>query len=102
MIKSLFEIGPVFTGKKPGDQVTVVCGIKKQLNNEEGFKRINQLDVFEIKKDLMQTLIELGIDKDEIVVDDKTPSFITLVFQVQFRLKMVNIYLHILVRSIQE
>ena len=73
--QALFEIGPVFTGKKPGDQVTVVCGIKKQLNNEEGFKRINQLDVFEIKKDLMQTLIELGIDKDEIVVDDKTPSF---------------------------
>ena len=27
--QSLFEIGPVFTGKNPGDQITVVCGIKK-------------------------------------------------------------------------
>ena len=30
--QSLFEIGPVFTSKKPGDQITVVCGIKKQLS----------------------------------------------------------------------
>ena len=28
--QSLFEIGPVFKSNKPGDQITVVCGIKKQ------------------------------------------------------------------------
>ena len=28
--QSLFEIGPVFTGKKPGDQITVICGVKKK------------------------------------------------------------------------
>ena len=27
--QSLFEIGPVFTSKKPGDQITVICGVKK-------------------------------------------------------------------------
>ena len=69
--QSLFEIGPIFTGKKPGDQITVVCGIKKQLSNEESDKRINSLDVFEIKKDLIQTLVELGINKNEILIDDK-------------------------------
>ena len=73
--QSLFEIGPVFTGNKPGDQITVVCGIKKKLYDEEDNKRDNHLDVFEIKKDLMQTLVELGIDKDEILLDDKTPSY---------------------------
>tara|TARA_Y100000590_G_scaffold95420_1_gene108284 strand:- start:371 stop:2752 length:2382 start_codon:yes stop_codon:yes gene_type:complete len=73
--QSLFEIGPVFTGNKPGDQITVVCGIKKKLNDEEDFKRDDNLDVFEIKKDLIQTLVELGIDKNEIVVEDKSPSF---------------------------
>ena len=73
--QSLFEIGPVFTGKNPGDQITVVCGIKKQLSNEESHKRINNLDVFEIKKDLIQTLVELGINKNEILIDDKTPSY---------------------------
>ncbi len=37
--QSLFEIGPVFTGNKPGDQITVVCGIKKQLHNEDDYKK---------------------------------------------------------------
>ena len=35
----------------------------------------NNLDVFDIKKDLVQTLVELGLDKDEILIDDKTPSY---------------------------
>ena len=73
--QSLFEIGPVFTGNKPGDQITVVCGIKKQFNNNEDVKKDNHLDVFEIKKDIIQTLFELGINKDEILVEDKSPSF---------------------------
>ena len=73
--QSLFEIGPVFTGSNPGDQITVVCGIKKELRDEGNNKRINHLDVFEIKKDLIQTLVELGIDKDEIFVDDKSTSY---------------------------
>ncbi len=72
--QALFEIGPIFTGNKPGDQITVVCGIKKHLY-DENYKRINNLDVFEIKKDLIQTLNELGIDKDEILVDDTSPSY---------------------------
>ncbi len=72
--QALFEIGPIFTGNKPGDQITVVCGIKKHLY-DENYKRINNLDVFEIKKDLIQTLNELGIDKDEILVDDISPSY---------------------------
>jgi len=33
--QALFEIGPTFTGKKPGQQITVVCGIKKQSIDED-------------------------------------------------------------------
>ena len=69
---SLFEIGPVFTGKKPGEQITVVCGLKTQINSDG---KLEQLDVFEIKKDLIQTLTELGIDKNEYKIQDKTPSY---------------------------
>ena len=65
-------------------------------------KKTNQLDVFEIKKDLVQTLVELGIDKNEILVEINRQIIIILVFQVQFHLKMVNIYLLILVRFIQK
>ena len=62
---SLFEIGPSFFGKKPGDQITVVCGVRKE----------NQLNIYDIKKDLVQTLVELGIDKNETTIDIKTPSY---------------------------
>ena len=73
--QSLFEIGPVFTGKKPGDQKTVVCGIKKQHFDEENYGGEDHLDVFDIKRDLIQTLVELGIDKEEILVHDKSPTY---------------------------
>ena len=79
-----------------------MCGIKKQLYDEENYKRINNLDVFEIKKDLIQTLVELGIDKDEILVDDKSPSYYHPGISGSILSKDGNIYLLILVRSIQK
>ncbi len=63
--QSLFEIGPSFTGKKPGQQITIICGIRK-----EGF-----LDIYGIKKDVVKTLVELGVDKHETRIDTKTPSY---------------------------
>ncbi len=63
--QSLFEIGPAFTGKKPGQQITIICGIRKE----------NELNVYEIKKDVVQTLIEMGIDKNDTRIDANTPSY---------------------------
>ena len=63
--QSLFEIGPSFFGKKPGQQITVICGIRKE----------HLLDVYGIKKDVVQTLVELGIVKNETIIDIKTPSY---------------------------
>ena len=63
--QSLFEIGPSFTGKKPGQQITIVCGIRKD----------HIVDIYDIKKDVVQTLVELGIDKNETSIDISTPSY---------------------------
>ena len=63
--QSLFEIGPSFIGKKPGEQITIVCGLKKE----------DHINVFDIKKDVVQTLVELGINKDETTIDVKTPGY---------------------------
>ena len=41
----------------------------------ESDSRDYNLDVFEIKKDLIQTLVELGVDKNEMLVEDKSPSY---------------------------
>tara|TARA_Y100001970_G_scaffold67532_1_gene86107 strand:- start:943 stop:3291 length:2349 start_codon:yes stop_codon:yes gene_type:complete len=63
--QSLFEIGPLFVGDKPGQQITVICGIKKE----------NLLDVYGVKKDVVQTLVELGIDKNVTKIDTKSPNY---------------------------
>ena len=63
--QSLFEIGPSFTGNKPGQQKTVICAIKKE----------ELLDIFDIKKDVVQTLVEMGVDKNETSIDTNTPSY---------------------------
>ncbi len=63
--QSLFEIGPSFTGRKSGQQITIICGIRKE----------DLIDVFAIKTDLIQTLFELGINKNETFVDTNTPGY---------------------------
>ena len=63
--QSLFEIGPSFVGKKPGQQITIICGIRKE----------NQLNIYDIKKDVVQTLVELGINKNETRISTQTPSY---------------------------
>ena len=73
--QSLFEIGPVFFGKKPGDQKTVVCGIKKKQHEEQDYSGEKVINVFDIKRDLIQALVELGVDKDEMLIEDISPSY---------------------------
>ena len=63
--QSLFEIGPLFVGKKPGEQITIICGVRRE----------HQLNIYDIKKDLVQTLVELGIEKNETRISTKTPSY---------------------------
>ena len=77
--QSLFEIGPCFTGKKPGQQITVICGVRKQgvdlENLQKMYERETDFDVYSIKKDIVQTLVELGVEKNETTVNVETPSY---------------------------
>tara|TARA_Y100000590_G_scaffold273338_1_gene306899 strand:- start:9773 stop:12178 length:2406 start_codon:yes stop_codon:yes gene_type:complete len=73
---ALFEIGPSFKGKEPGQQTTVICGIKTGNISEKNWNEENRsFDFFDIKKDVMQTLVELGLDRNEISINDKTPQY---------------------------
>ena len=73
---SIFEIGPIFTGPNPGEQNTVVCGLsagkKSRLSwiDEE-----RNIDVFDVKRDVVQTLIEAGYSPDKFFIDDKTTNY---------------------------
>ena len=73
---SLFEIGPTFHGKNPGQQKTVICGIKIGNVSEKNWNEEDRVfDIFDIKKDTIQTLVELGLDRENVSIYVKTPQY---------------------------
>ena len=73
---SIFEIGPVFTGSNPGEQSTVVCGLSAGKKSRLSWiDKERNVDVFDVKKDVVQTLIEAGYNSKEFFIDNKTPNY---------------------------
>ena len=72
---SLFEIGPVFFGKKPGEQQTMIGAVKSgQINKKSWSEKTRNVDIFDMKTDVIKTLIEMGINEDHLIVSDKSKS----------------------------
>ena len=70
---SLFEIGPTFFGKNPGEQQIVVGGLKSgKINRKSWLDKEREVDVFDIKGDTIKTLVELGIEEKNLFVSDNT------------------------------
>ena len=70
---SLFEIGPTFFGKNPGEQQIVVGGLKSgKINRKSWLDKERDVDVFDIKGDTIKTLFELGIEEKNLFVSDNT------------------------------
>ncbi len=73
---SIYEIGPIFTGSKPGEQSTVVCGLSSGKKSRLSWiEKERNVDVFDVKKDVVQTLIEAGYKSEEFFIDNKTPNY---------------------------
>jgi len=73
---SLFEIGPIFHGSNPGDQETIIGGLRSgKVSRLSWAEKDRNVDVFDIKKDVIQTLVEAGYSKLKIFVDDQTPNY---------------------------
>ena len=70
---SLFEIGPIFFGKNPGEQQTVVGALKSgKIGRKSWIEKEREVDVFDIKSDVLKTLIELGLPEQKLFVSDNT------------------------------
>ncbi len=70
---SLFEVGPTFFGKNPGEQQIVVGGLKSgKMNRKSWLDKERNVDVFDIKSDAIKTLVELGIEEKNLFVSDNT------------------------------
>ena len=73
---SLFEIGPIFEGNQPGEQLTIIGAIKSGKFSRLNWNEKDRIvDVFDAKKDVIQTLIEAGYDKASYFIRDKSPSY---------------------------
>ncbi len=73
---SLFEIGPIFKDRKPGQQLTVIGALKSGKISRLNWKEKERLvDVFDMKKDVIQTIVEAGYNKQSFFIRDKSPSY---------------------------
>ena len=73
---SLFEIGPIFNGNKPGQQKTVLAGLRSgKVSRHNWIENERLVDVFDAKRDVIQSLVEAGFNQNKLYVDDKAPSY---------------------------
>ena len=73
---SLFEIGPIFKGSQPGQQLTVIGAMKSGKISRLSWNEKDRLvDVFDAKRDVIQTLNEAGYEKNDFFIRDKSPSY---------------------------
>jgi phenylalanyl-tRNA synthetase beta chain len=73
---SLFEIGPIFLGSQPGQQETVVCGLRAgKISRLNWLEKDRLVDVFDVKQDVVRSLVEAGFNQNKLYIDDKAPSY---------------------------
>ena len=73
---SIFEIGPAFLGSEPGEQQTVVSGLRTgKVSRQSWIEQERLVDIFDVKRDVVQSLVEAGYNKDKLYIDDETPSY---------------------------
>ena len=73
---SLFEIGPIFNGNKPGQQKTVLAGLRSgKVSRHNWIENERLVDIFDAKRDVIQSLVETGFDQNKLYIDDKAPNY---------------------------
>src|SRR5210317_405339 len=69
----LFEVGPVFSGINPGDQSVVAGALRLGHKIEKSWIEKNALsNVYDFKSDAISVLLDLGIEKDKLVIENKS------------------------------
>ena len=72
---ALFEVGPIFYGKKPGEQQVVIGAVKSgQLNKKSWSEKTRNVDIFDVKTDVIKTLNEMGIKEENLFISDNSKS----------------------------
>ena len=73
---AIFEIGPIFTGSNPGEQHLIACGLLSGKKSRLSWiEKERTVDVFDVKRDVVQTLVEAGYNSDKFFTDKETPNY---------------------------
>ncbi len=73
---SIFEIGPIFTGSNPGEQKTIVCGLSAGKKSRQSWiDKERNVDIFDVKREVVQTLVEAGYNSEKFFIDNETPNY---------------------------
>ena len=73
---SIFEIGPTFFGKKPGEQKTVLGGLRSGMFDRKNWNKTGKnFDVFDVKTDTIKTLLELGLKDDDLIITSESRNY---------------------------
>ena len=72
---SFFEVGPIFFGKNPGEQQIIVGGLRSgAVNRKSWLEKSRNVDVFDIKRDVIRTLVDLGLEESDLLVSNNTKN----------------------------
>ena len=72
----LFEIGPVFKGSKPGEQLAMIGAIKTGKQSRKNWiEKERNFDVYDIKNDALRVLNDVGVNSENIIVSNKTKKW---------------------------
>ena len=70
---SIFEIGPTFYGKNPGEQEIVIGGLRSgKFNKKSWSEKTRVVDIFDVKADVLQCLKELGLNEEQLNINAKS------------------------------
>ena len=65
-------------GSKPGEQQTVISGLRSgKVSRLNWLEKERFVDVFDAKKDVVQSLVEAGFSQNKLYIDDKNTKLLS-------------------------
>ncbi len=73
---SFFEVGPIFKGDSPEEQITVAAGIRHGYEIEKDWKNEEKLfDFYKIKSDVLEILSALSLPVSKLKIEAQSPQY---------------------------
>lgn len=73
---TFFEIGNIFHSNKPTDEELVIAGVRYGKNKEKDiFEPQRNFDIYDVKKDLFDTLKVLNINPEKLTITKNVPDY---------------------------